>query len=105
MKRRDDWLLSEHRSMKSHAAPLLVITLLILPLLYGGSYLALVVPGGRIVWAKPNTQFWMGEPFLSHYRAGRDFAPRFFWPLEQIDRMVRPGAWEVRPYYTTEEIE
>jgi hypothetical protein len=28
------------------------------------------------------------------YRIGGSVAARFFWPLEQIDRLVRSGAWD-----------
>jgi len=61
---------------RSRAPLIAAIVLLLLPILYGGSYLALVVPGA----AMP-------------YR-GVEPARSFFWPLEQIDRKVRPAEWE-----------
>jgi hypothetical protein len=75
-------------------APLIIaIVLLVLPVLYVGSYLALVTPNGRVVFyvVGPNTS--RGE--LVHYRWGDDDPSRFFWPLEQIDRKLRPSVWEV----------
>jgi hypothetical protein len=75
---------------------ILAIVLLLLPVLYMGSYLALVVPGGQ--WALDG---FMNSGRVVHYRNLTDVSPRkrmevtevVFWPLEQIDRKVRPGAW------------
>ena len=60
---------------RTSAAPIIVALLLLLPVLYLGSYLTPVVPGA----AMP-------------YR-GIEAARIFFWPLEQIDRRVRPQSW------------
>ena len=72
-------------------APLIVaIVLLHLPVLYVGSYFALVVPGG---WSRQDPDL----PFTAYtrpcYRWGGKAADIIFWPLEQIDRKVRPRAW------------
>lgn len=78
--------------MKSSHAPLLIaIVLLLLPLLYVGSYLALVRPGVD----------WMNMAIGSRipderYRVGGRFSEGIFWPVEQIDRRLRPGAWDWR---------
>jgi hypothetical protein len=75
-------------------APLIVaIVLLLLPVLYVGSYFALAMPpinqdranqransgrgnyGWRIGWTSP-------------------LAAQFYWPLEQLDGKVRPGFWK-----------
>jgi hypothetical protein len=77
--------------MTSNRAPLLTaIILLLLPVLYVGSYCALVKP-----W---NTGF---DPYRFpvdqnevHYRWGGRWAGVAFWPLEQIDRKFRPDAWD-----------
>jgi hypothetical protein len=69
----------------------LALLLLLLPSLYVGSYLTLVVPAGRI-----ESVAGAGQKFLivSHYRwGGNSFASRFFWPLQQVDRKLRPKAW------------
>lgn len=73
--------------MQRLAAPILAAILLLLPLLYVGSYFALVKPGEHLGW---------GSALYAPYRCGGDVAVRLFWPLEQIDRRVRPGAWEVQ---------
>ena len=65
---------------RSYAAPIVALILL-LPLVYVGSYLAMVVPGA----AMP-------------YVGGSEAAQRFFWPLEQIDRKLRPSAWNPPPF-------
>ena len=70
------------------------IVLLLLPVLYVGSYLVLVRPPQLLLApAYPKTI----AVYLAQYRLGGEFAKRFFWPLEQIDRKVRPGAWQ--PFY------
>jgi hypothetical protein len=83
--------------VKKHAAPIVAAILLLLSVLYVGSYLALVVPG-----SKPRSV----NDFLARrgtpYRWGGKTSAKVFWPLEQIDRKVRPGAWEpgiVQPVY------
>ncbi|QDU27650.1 hypothetical protein ETAA8_27390 [Anatilimnocola aggregata] len=78
-------------------APLITaIVLLLLPLLYVGSYLALVVPQGRMVFKA--TEYFPGHEYLCRYRIDSDvILPALFWPLEQIDRKVRPEAWEITP--------
>jgi hypothetical protein len=78
--------------MKRHAAPIITAILLLLPVLYAGSYLALVMPEGRIVDRVSSLNTSRGE--LVHYRWGDEMLRRIYWPLEQIDRKVRPGAWK-----------
>jgi len=73
--------------------PLIVaIVLLLLPVLYVGSYLALVVPAG--VQHPGPTQAFSTPVIFDNYRCGGSWSDRLFWPLEQIDRKVRPGAWQ-----------
>jgi len=68
---------------------ILAIALLLLPILYVGSYCALVTP--RLdEWASTNT----GLEKIIPYRAGGKVSAVVFWPLEQIDRRLRPIAWE-----------
>jgi hypothetical protein len=85
--------------MKRHAAPIVDAILLLLPVLYVGSYFALVMPGGRMVLiaaGKPVPVVdGLNQPReISHYRFGHETPRQIYWPLEQIDRKVRPGAWE-----------
>ncbi|QDU30979.1 hypothetical protein ETAA8_61320 [Anatilimnocola aggregata] len=74
----------------TNRAPLIVaIVLLLLPVLYVGSYFALVEH-------VPIRAMYQGHEvtvFVSGYRGCGPYAVLFFWPLEQIDRTVRPGAW------------
>jgi hypothetical protein len=72
-------------------APFVVTVLLLLPLLYVGSYFALVVPAGYFN-GRLNISSTMRPP---NYRIGAQQAAVFFWPLEQIDRRLRPEAWEL----------
>ena len=70
-------------------APLIVaIVLLLLPVPYVGSYLALVKPAA-IGMLRGDAR----DVYLSFYRFEGRWLGRIFWPLEQIDRKVRPGAW------------
>jgi len=77
------------------AVPIFAAVLLLLPLLYVGSYLSLVVPGGD--YLEPTAGAWADVRF---YRAGEGLSEWFFWPLEQIDRMVRQERWDNGPYPT-----
>ncbi|QDU25547.1 hypothetical protein ETAA8_06160 [Anatilimnocola aggregata] len=88
--------------MKKHAAPIFAVIILLLPMLYVGGYLALVVPEGTIAtkWQGPGPQpidqyfiddGW--EFYLVHYRLADKIARGVFWPLEQIDRKLRPMDW------------
>ncbi len=76
--------------MTQSRAPLIIaIVLLLLPVLYLGSYLALVQPLGAFVDAP------RGGYYVSHYRISGTSPAKFFWPLEWIDRRVRPDSWFV----------
>jgi hypothetical protein len=81
--------------MKKHAAPIIATLLLLLPVLYVVSYLALVEPGPRFGW---------GSAVYPTYRVADGFCTRIFWPLEQLDRKLRPGAWKLEedPFWLTE---
>jgi hypothetical protein len=72
----------------STAAPIIVAILLLLPLLYVGSYLLLVEQGtmfgsGRGPWSIPDD-----------YRVGGEVAKWVFYPLNQLDRRLRPAHWQ-----------
>ena len=80
----------------TNRGPLIIaILVLLLPVLYVGSYLALVDPPRtshnavrREMWDVANyrgQQYWRG-------RAG-DVMETLFWPIEQIDRKLRPKIW------------
>ena len=74
-----------------HRPPLVVaIVLLVLPVLYVGSYLALVVPEG---WLRVHNEL-SGVSSLERYRLGGSAVRTFYTPLEQIDRAIRPEAWK-----------
>jgi hypothetical protein len=69
---------------RSNAVPILAaIVMLLLPVLYVGSYLALVTPDHR-------------DPFAYPYRVQNRLV-EFYWPLEWIDRRVRPATWQLPP--------
>jgi len=71
-------------------APIIAAVLLLLPVLYVGSYLALVNPFFGSVDRGSNN----GVEFRHGYRNGGEWAWRLYYPLEQMDRRVRPKAWE-----------
>ena len=79
----------------------LVATLALLLLAYVGGYFGLSNParcgmgrgGGYTSWVEPN------------YRVGGDAAEWVFWPLEQLDRRVRPTFWATQRYsYDTDSV-
>lgn len=72
------------------------IVLLLLPVLYVGSYAGLVVPKG--IWI--GNTYWVDEAEVTNatahyifYRWGGNYAATIFWPLEQLDRRTRPESW------------
>ena len=78
-----------YNAAMSKRAPLIVaIVLLLLPMLYVGSYLVLVWPDGeRLNFADSRSDF-------PTYRCETEsWARRVYWPLEQVDRKIRPNAW------------
>jgi hypothetical protein len=77
--------------MKKHAAPIIAVIALLMRMMYVGGYLALVQPPICLVVTSSGNA---GIYVVAHYRLGGEQARRFFWRLEQIDRKVRPGAWE-----------
>jgi hypothetical protein len=78
--------------MKDSRAPLFVaIVLLVLPVLYVVSYLALVKPRGVLANAGS----------AGCYRIGGEFSATLYWPLEKVDRQLRPRDWD--PWSTVNE--
>jgi hypothetical protein len=76
--------------MRKNAAPIIAIVLLLLPmLLYVGSYLALVDPKA------PNISV-PGPDIPNQYGRASWWAKKTYWPLEQIDRKLRPRKWVTR---------
>ncbi|QDU27158.1 hypothetical protein ETAA8_22430 [Anatilimnocola aggregata] len=72
----------------STASVIVGILLLLHPILYVGSYFALVNPDPT---GLPN---WGMNTGSGHYRYGGAWSDRVFWPLERIDRMFFPGRWD-----------
>jgi hypothetical protein len=78
--------------MKKHAAPIIAALLLFLSVIYLGSYCALVKPFHRSKWLGGNGTLQIE---YVHYRWGGQVSAKVYWPLEQIDRKVRPEVWEL----------
>jgi hypothetical protein len=80
-------------------APILAGILLLLPVLYVASYLALVyrAPVMREDCSGPRRIITTG-----YYRWGGLYVERLFWPLEQVDRKVRPGVWREDPWFPSQ---
>jgi hypothetical protein len=80
---------------RTNASLAFLAVLLVLLLLYVGSYLALVQPSGVVVqrpWREENGQLVVGN-WHYHYQFGEQWAEQFFWPLEHLDRKLRPAKW------------
>jgi hypothetical protein len=77
---------------------MIAAVLLLLLVLYAGSYLALVIPQGfnRLPNSlnNPTNMMALINYPIDHYRWGGMGAAQFFYPLERIDRTVRPQAWK-----------
>ncbi|QDU29091.1 hypothetical protein ETAA8_41980 [Anatilimnocola aggregata] len=70
----------------TNRAPLIVaIVLLLLPVLYVGSYFALLSEGPKLRMTSSGFCAHVGK-----YRVAEPWCRCVFWPLEQIDRMIRP---------------
>ena len=68
------------------APRIVAVVLLLLLVLYVGSYLALVMPEGIVLKG--------GESRVAHYRFEDRTAAAIFWPIEQVDRKVRWRDWD-----------
>lgn len=83
----------EEMKRGSHAPLIVTIVILLLPVLYVASYFALVEPDG--VWVRrlyPNgNRHW--EHSQDQYRMCEYWSERFYWPMELIDRRLRPQTW------------
>ena len=78
--------------MKNSGPLFAALVLLLCVPVYFVSYLALVVPAGvEISLPAPAPPVWK----INHYRLAPDQAAVVYWPLEQVDRRIRPAAWEV----------
>ncbi len=75
----------------SNFPPLVAATILLLLVLYAGSYLALVLPGPPTYAPVPYPPWRKDTPT---YRVFPAVAKKVYWPLEQLDRRVRPKAWD-----------
>jgi hypothetical protein len=78
---------------ESRAPLIIAIVLLLLPVLYVGSYLAMVVPEGTFL--KEMLPDGTGVLRGSHYRAFPDVCEKIFAPLQWMDLNLRPGAWKI----------
>lgn len=87
---------------RSYAAPVTALLVVLLPILYIGSYFALVYPplgnvSHSVVGGEEIRDGRVVREFSKHYyngyRSGGDWARILFSPLEQIDRQLRPSAW------------
>ena len=67
-----------------------ILALLLVPVLYVGSYFALLIPTHLIFSPSPGPARML---VTAHYRYGGQSTERLYWPLEQIDRRARPGMW------------
>jgi hypothetical protein len=93
--------------MKKHAAPIIAAILLFLPVIYVGSYFALVKPGYSTIQEGSGTASVTSDlevsvtsleaeyldPTHPTYRIQSQWISRIFWPLKQADRTVRPRLW------------
>jgi len=77
---------------RSRTGLIAAIIVLLLPPLYVGSYLALVSPSHRAQLVGP---LFSAKLQSDNYRAYPRQLEVLFWPLEQVDRQLRPDAWAI----------
>ena len=79
----------------NRSCPILAAGLMLVPVLYVGSYLAMVRPAG--IFDDEYFQdgfYWTDLHKTRYYAIIGNSGHRVYWPLEQIDRRVRPDAWD-----------
>lgn len=81
--------------MKDSRAPLIIAIVLLLLPVYVAIYLALVIPGGEIIVPRGVQLPFPHAGVTRKYKLGGYVSEFIFWPLEQIDRQLRPEKWEV----------
>jgi hypothetical protein len=79
--------------MKESRALIVALVLLLLPVLYVGSYLALVVP-----YKNAGGAYGFGYPLVEGTRA-HVILSKFYYPLERIDLAIRPDSWRWEQTY------
>jgi hypothetical protein len=73
---------------RSAAAPVAIAVLLLLPVLYVGSYLVISIPQPHPLAPGQRSQ---------HFRIGGSITRFLFKPLTEIDRRLRPNYWGGSP--------
>ncbi|WP_254513825.1 hypothetical protein [Anatilimnocola floriformis] len=68
-----------------------VVAILLLPTVYVASYLALAAKPSRSFRRLPTGE--CTARMTSRYRYGEPITKKIYWPLEQIDRALRPKVW------------
>ncbi len=79
--------------MNARAPFCVAVLLLMLPLLYVVSYLALVRPDGIVDEVLIDGEYFMDISTMRHYLIIGDIGHQIYWPLEHLDREIRPNAW------------
>lgn len=78
---------------RSWSAPIVAALLLLLPAVYVGSYYCLVdTERGYDPVMGCNIGAQLSESL--RYRVASRLCCRIYWPIEQVDRKLRPEAWE-----------
>jgi hypothetical protein len=80
---------------RSRTPLITALVLFLLPVIYVGSYLALVDPPGNSYTAS-NRKIWRQANYHLRGRTVNNAAERIFWPLEQVDYKLRPKAWGLK---------
>lgn len=85
--------MSDHGQARTkNVSALLIAALALLMMLYCGSYFALVQPFSRVV-SNPLAMDAGTMLAAEHYRIPGPYCAQLYWPLEQIDRRLRPEFW------------
>lgn len=84
-----------------YRASLLFAIVLLLLTSYVGSYLFLVMPAGTIAGYPegPGPYYTEFDICFEHYRFESRRCSLLFWPLEYVDRKLRPAEWEKAAHF------
>ena len=78
----------------TNRAPIIAAILLLLPVLYVGSYLVVVEPEDRFLTVPAENMKHRYIVGTSHYCGASTSIAKFYSPLEWMDRKIRPDAWK-----------
>lgn len=86
--------MSSPKHDRSFGIAVFCCVVLVLLIVYVGSYCALLgEPVRRLADPFDYLVLMENDQRADHYRYGGEAAEYFFWPINQVDRLIRRGYW------------